>query len=517
MLLLKLESGAREPIYRQIVRQIVDLVESDALLEGEALPPSRELAERLSVSRFTVAQAYRELWAKGYVDSRPGSYTKVRKRPKLAVGREARERDESGLDDRFSAGARALDQLGSLARFPVDKRGGAELIDFAPLALDTRLFPVDAMRTSFDRVLTKRHATLLNYADPAGYAPLREYIAARMRMHAVEAEADEVLITHGSLQGLDLLARLFVDPGRSVAIEQPTFSSVMPLFAVRGARIGAVPMGPEGMDLDALEALIRERLGRMDEVSLIYSIPTFHNPNGITTGQPHRERLLALCERYRIPLAEDSFQEEITYFGKAVLPLKSMDTHGLVFYLGSFSKVLFPGVRVGWVLGRRDCIQRLSLLKRVEDISCSPFVQAALHHFCESGAYELHLRRVNRAFAKRMAVAIEALERHLPRDLASFDVPSGGYLIWIRLAGLRLSEAELLGRLRSAGVSAAPGSLFFASPEELRRAAGETGGSAAAGGGEAAARFLRLCISSLDAAEIEEGIRRLGTALSKLR
>jgi len=515
MLLLKLDAQSKEPIYRQIVRQIIDLVEGDTVKEGEALPPSRELAQRLSVSRFTVAQAYRELWAKGYVDSRPGSYTRVRKRPKLAAGTSARRYAEGELDGIYSASARALEDAKALATFPVGRTAAADVIDFTPLALDTRLFPVDELRTSFDRVLTQRHASLLNYADPAGYAPLREYVADRMRMHAVEAEPDEVLITHGSLQGLDLVTRLFVDPGRTVAIEQPTFPSVMPLFLVRGARLGAIPMTEGGMDLDALEALIRERAGRADALSLIYSIPTFHNPNGISTSQPHRERLLALCEEHRVPLAEDSFQEEITYFGKAVLPIKSMDSRGLVFYLGSFSKVLFPGVRMGWVLARRDCIERLTLLKRVEDISCSPLMQAALHRFCESGAYELHLRRINRIFAKRMAAAMAALRLHLPAEKASFDEPSGGYLIWIRLRGMRRSEGEIQTALRRAGVAAAQGSLFFArSPDPP---SGEPpSGRSTRRGPASVERYLRLSISSLDIDEIEEGIRRLGGALAQL-
>jgi DNA-binding transcriptional MocR family regulator len=255
-------------------------------------------------------------------------------------------------------------------------------------------------------------------------------------------------------------------------------------------------MREEGMDLDRLESLLAERSGRKSAASLVYSIPTFQNPTGITTGQPHRERLLALCEKYRVPLAEDSFQEEITYFGKAVLPIKSMDSGGLVLYLGSFSKVLFPGVRLGWIVARREFIETLTLIKRVGDISCSPLMQAALHRFCESGSYELHLRRVNREFARRMKLAIEALRRHLPADKAFFAEPSGGYLIWIRLSGIAKSEEEILASLKKRGVLAAPGSLFFAErPEELH---------------------IRLSISSLGEAEIEEGAKRLGAALRDL-
>ena len=496
MLLLKIDPDSREAVYRQIARQVIELVESDSLGEGEILPPSRELARSLAVSRFTVTQAYRELWAKGYVDARPGSYTRVRRRPKLARTQGGGEAPRPGLELRYSSGARALFDAGPIAAFPVGREGGEGLVDFTSLSLDPRLFPVEELKACFSRALTRRNASLLNYADPAGYGPLREYVASRMRAHSVAAEPEEILITHGSLQGLELAASLFVDPGRTVAIEQPTFSSVMPLLLLRGARLGLVPMRPDGMDLDALEGLMERRSGRPDEVSLVYSIPTFHNPTGATSPQPHRERLLGLCERFRAALAEDSFQEEITYFGKAVLPIKSMDSRGIVLYLGSFSKVLFPGVRIGWIVADRDRVERLALVKRSQDISCSPLMQAALHRLCESGAYEQHLRRVNREYARRMAVATEALRRHLPPGRADFEAPSGGYLFWIALRDIDIGPAALQRALRAQGVAAADGGLFYASPP--------------------AERHIRLSISSLDEAEIEEGARRLGAALRSL-
>jgi DNA-binding transcriptional MocR family regulator len=503
MLLLKIDASSREPVYRQVVRQIIELVEGGALKEEDILPPTRELAERLSISRFTVAQAYRELWAKGYVESRPGSYTRVRKRPRLAAGGPREGGKAARLEDLYSEGSRRLAGVLPLAAFPVGPTShnlsfpsSPGVVDFTPLSLDPRIFPVDRLRSAFDLVITRRRAGLLNYADPAGYPPLREFIADRMRAHAVEADPDEVVITHGSLHGLELVARLFVDSGRTVALEQPTFSSVMPLFLLRGARLGLIPMRPDGMDLGRLERLMEERKGSAGAPALVYTIPSFHNPTGVTSGQPHRERLLGLCDTYRVPLAEDSFQEEITYFGKAVLPIKSMDSSGIVFYLGSFSKVLFPGLRIGWVLARRDAAERLALIKRVSDISCSPIVQAALHHFCESGSYEAQLRRVNRLFARRMRLAVEALRAHLPAERAAFDEPSGGYLIWIRLSGLARSEREIQDALRARGVAAAPGGLFFAKPPRER--------------------FIRLSISSLDEVEIEEGARRLGKALRAL-
>ncbi|MDP3177177.1 MAG: PLP-dependent aminotransferase family protein, partial [Spirochaetaceae bacterium] len=396
---------------------------------------------------------------------------------------------------------RALRAIGADAHFPPISGVGATigpspgLIDFTALSLDERLFPVDRMRSAYASVLTGSGASLLNYAESAGYGPLREYIAARMRAHCVDARAAEIVVTHGSVQALDLAAKLFVDPGGEVVIEEPTFANAIPLFRLCGARLATLPMGAEGADLDALEAIVSRGERGGGRPSLLYSIPTFHNPTGATTCQPHRERLLALCERGGFPLVEDSFQEEITYFGKAVLPVKSMDPRGSVLYLGSFSKVLFPGIRLGWIVARADIAERLASLKRITDISCSPFAQAALLRFCESGAYDSHLRRLNRVFAARMRRAVDAFRRRLPPDKASFATPSGGYLIWIALKCAR-GEAEIQAALRARGVAAAPGSLFFVDPPSER--------------------YLRLSISALDEDEIEEGAARLGAAIETL-
>jgi DNA-binding transcriptional MocR family regulator len=490
MLLVKLERSSAEPIYRQVARQIIALVEDDALKEGEVLPPTRELAAMLSVSRFTVSQAYRELWAKGYIDSRPGSYTRVRRRPKLASGGARAEAVPVSLRARDAIGS-AYSAIGAAIRAK-----GESVVDFSRLCLDERLFPVDELRSAFNRVLTRKKASLLNYSDAAGYAPLREYIAERMRVHCVSASPEEVLVTNGSLQGIELAAKLFVDRGMSVAVEDPTFGTALPIFGLLGATVDPIPMREDGMDLELLERrfLSSERWG--SRPAFAYSIPSFHNPTGITTAQGHRERLLGLCERFGVPLLEDSFQEEITFFGKAVLPIKSMDSSGLVLYLGTFSKVLFPGLRVGWMVGRKGWIERLAALKSLSDMSTSPLVQAALLRFCESGAYDQHLRRINRIFAKRMELAVDALRSELPPERADFARPSGGYLLWLRLRGVGSDEERIAAALAKRGVAASPGRLFFAGPPP--------------------GPCLRLSISSLDEDEIAEGARRLGQALRDL-
>jgi DNA-binding transcriptional MocR family regulator len=264
----------------------------------------------------------------------------------------------------------------------------------------------------------------------------------------------------------------------------------LPLFRFQGLRMVEIPMREDGADLDLLE---RESAKRRP--ALFYTIPNFQNPTGTSTNQAHRERLLGLCEKRGFPLIEDGFEEEMKYFGKAVLPVKSMDTRGLVIYLGTFSKVVFPGLRVGWIAAERDCIQRLLALSRFTQLSGNQLTQAAVARFCEEGRYEQHLRRVHRAYRSRMSAILRGLEEHLPPREVTWTRPSGGYTLWVRLEREPGAEDNLLKCLEHHGVAVAPGSLFFP--------------------GHPSGLCFRLSVSNLREPEIEKGCRRLGRALHK--
>jgi DNA-binding transcriptional MocR family regulator len=197
------------------------------------------------------------------------------------------------------------------------------------------------------------------------------------------------------------------------------------------------------MDLDVLAARIAEH-----PPAIVYTMPNFQNPTGICTSQAHRERLLALCEARRIPILEDGFEEEMKYFGRVVLPIKSMDRRQLVIYCGTFSKVLFPGARIGWVAAARPCVERLAALRRFAEIAPSMILQAAMHDFCERGYYDRHVSRMHRLFRRRMQVALRSLRQHVKPTWAEWDEPKGGYLIWLRLRSLWAGPTSVHPRLR---------------------------------------------------------------------
>lgn len=488
MLLLRLDEEGRTPLYRQILEGIREKVASGAVRPGDKLPSTRRLADNLGVHRSTVALAYQELWSLGFVDLRPGACPRVRERTQLVSPSSS---PETGLIDwqtlASEAGTDVLRRYRELhAR--QGESGGSPVISFKSLDMDPRLLPVEPFRACVRKVMAAHGRALLGYGDPAGYPRLREYLAESLQRHGIAVTADQVLLTNGSQQGIDLLFRMIAAPGRSVAVESPTYGFMLPLLRLYGLKPLEIPLRPEGMDLAVLEqALRRER------PVLVYTMPSFQNPTGVCTSQAHRERLLALCEAQRIPILEDGFEEEMKYAGKVVLPLKSMDRHQIVVYCGTFSKVLFPGVRIGWVVADRECIERLTAIRRFGELAPSAVLHAAICEFCRDGSYDRHVSRMHRVYRRRMQAAVRALRQHIRPEWAQWAEPRGGYLIWLKPLPARVGNFEAL--LAAHGVEAEPGRFSFCSQEPDQ--------------------YIRLSISTLTEDEIAEGVIRLSGALQE--
>lgn len=477
------------PLWRQITQRVAALVDEGTLTAGSRLPASRQLAGALGVNRSTVCRAYEELWALGYLESRPGSYSTVRRPGRSLAPRRPTEDDGIDWGARWSAGARAAcDPAFAMPRPPL---AGPGCVDFASLTADASLCPVEDLRRAVKHVMAERGPSLLDYGEPAGDRPLRELLARRMRAHGVTVSAEEILVTHGAQQALDLVLRLLAGPGASVAVEVPTYGLIVPLLRLLGIRPIEIGMRGDGLDISRLESVLAA-----ERPSLLYTMPTFQNPTGITTPPAHRERLLALCEAHSLPIVEDGFEEEMKYFGRAVLPIKSMDARGVVVYVGTFSKVIFPGLRVGWVAADRDVIVRLAALNRFCALSGSVLDQAIVHRFCEAGRYEAYLRRLHRVYRRRMEALLGGLARWMPRGRARWTEPSGGCTLWLTVeGGGHDDEHRLVDRAREEGVAVTPGSLFFPAPcPELLA--------------------VRLSIAKAKVHEIDEGCRRLGRAMA---
>ncbi len=485
MLLLKLDNSIATPKYRQIMDQIIHMTESGILKFGSQLPSSRSLSESLGVNRSTVYKAYQELWALGYIDSHPGSYSYVRKR--LAIQSHQTVQTESVIDwDRVVTGeSRDL----SVQYYKMTETQSLNNnIDFTPLSADPRLLPVEDYRKCFNKVLKDNGVKMLLYSDPGGNEQLRRFIIDRMGIHCISASTSEVMLTNGAQQAIELILKLLVTRDQPIIVEEPTYSSAIPLFRYYSRQLVGIPMRKNGMDLSLLEEAIKR-----NRPALVYTMPNFQNPMGVTTDQEHREQLLKICEKYQMPLIEDGFEEEMKYFGKAVLPIKSMDIHKLVFYVGTFSKSLFPGLRVGWITADKECIRKLTALKATSEISGNQANQAALNLFCRMGYYDLHIKRIHRIYRKRMQTALRIMKNSFPSDLFTYTVPVGGYTFWVEMRQPAVTEETILQNINDHGASVSPGSIFF--PNESHRVC------------------FRLSIAHRNEEEIEEGLGRVIAAL----
>ncbi|MCP5047574.1 MAG: PLP-dependent aminotransferase family protein [bacterium] len=493
MLLLTLDEKSNQPMYRQILDQIREKIETRQLRPGERLASTRRLAEQLGIHRSTVSIAYQELWSLGFVELRPGSRPRVRARMRMAT--EADPAEQGAMDWGQWSSPAGNDIFNTYKNFQTGLMGEKDesVIDFSTLHIDDRLFPVEQFRSSMNRALKRYEGNLLGYGDPVGFLPLREYLARRLRCHGISVTPGQLLITNGSQHGIDLVFRMLAAPGRGVAFEAPSYNYMLPLLRFAGLKPVQVPLRQDGMDLDVLERKIKT-----ESPALVYTMPNFHNPAGITTSQAHRERLLSMCETAGIPIIEDGFEEEMKYFGKEVLPIKSMDGRNIVIYCGTFSKVLFPGARIGWVAADRECIERLTAVRHFSEIYPAVVSQAAMYEFCQYGYYDRHINKMHRIFRKRMQATVSALRRYISTEWAEWKEPNGGYLVWLKLKPLA-ADAEPVDWetvLASYGVKLAPGRFFFFS--------GTPG------------TYLRLSIASLNEEEIKEGIRRLAKGLEDI-
>lgn len=326
--------------------------------------------------------------------------------------------------------------------------------------------------------------------DPRGYAPLRESVAHILTSQGIDADPDHVLITSGSQQAISLVVQLVVKAGDTVVTENPTYDWALQLFRAQGARVIGCPTDARGMQVEALEEILRRHRPR-----LIYTIPNFQNPTGASLSLPRRRALVALADRYIVPVLEDDFVGDLRYDGQTQPALKAFDPGGRVIYAGTFSKLLMPGLRVGFLVVEGPVYRRLVELKRVNDLWTATLFQRTLEAYVTVGRYHAHLRRLCRVYRKRRDRMVEAVGRFLPECTPEL-VPQGGLFLWVRLPE-GLTAAKLLPLARREGVDFTPGARFFCRPGE-----GES--------------YLRLNFAVATTDEIEEGMSRLGRALERL-
>jgi DNA-binding transcriptional MocR family regulator len=440
---ISIDRNSSEPIFRQVVREIQGLIRSGALPEGFRLPPERRLADALGVNRSTIFNAYRELKALGLVDAHVGRGTAVLRAPAPvpeAIGvpwRQLFRESVARSHDPIIADLLALTEAEDVISFSIGLP--------AP-----ELLPLEILGECTAELIREVGAPLLLHCPTEGHSPLRAALAQWVAARGIRARSSDVLVVSGSQQGLDLVARIFIDPGDVVVVEEPTYIGALQSFRMAGAKIIGIPIDEHGMRTDILASILeRER------PKLIYTLPTYQNPSGVVMSVDRRRHLLELATRWHVPILEDDPYSELRYEGEALPSLKALDERDQVLYLSTFSKVLFPGLRIGYLVVPPVVLRQLVLAKQGADLHANSFSQYLLERFVREGHFAAHIERSKSVYRRRRNLMAKAL-RADPSIGLEFEVPTGGFYIWCRVPE-GVEQSALLANAAARGVVFLPG------------------------------------------------------------
>jgi GntR family transcriptional regulator/MocR family aminotransferase len=485
-----LDRQSAVPLYQQIKDHFRQGIISGSLVPDTRLPACRQLAHDLGVNRITVENAYSELEADGLVFSRMGSGTYVLPHNPLPPVSKSNAEAAWPLWQQNLSIRNAVTKLATTEEM-LKIAGHPNPINFASGISDSRQFPAVEFRKTIQTVMRRDGIAAMDYGERNGYAPLREGITHILASQGLQTLPENILITAGSQQAISLVSQTLLKPGDVILVESPTYSIAMELFRTLGFRLVGIPVDNQGMQVEKLEKLLQQH-----HPKLIYTIPNFHNPTGTCLSSSRRRQLIILADRYNVPILEDDFVGDLRYEGRTQPSIKALDPGGQVIYVSTFSKMLMPGLRVGFLVADGPVYDSLLGLKRLSDLATSTLIQRALEAYVTVGRYQAYLRRSCQVFRKRRDAMLAAIARYLPADV-SFDPPQGGLHLWLRLPD-GLSSNELLPMACQEGVAYAPGSAFF--PEGIE----ELG-------------WMRLNFVAQPEGEIEEGVKRLGKAIKQMQ
>jgi GntR family transcriptional regulator/MocR family aminotransferase len=476
-----LDRDGEEPIYRQLIRHIKAQIESGTMPAGTRLPASRDLARQLNISRISVVNAYAELRAEGYLSAHAGRGTFVAGDTNGANG--ASSPASTITQETPTTPDRSLREMMRLARKP-------GVISFSHGAPPNEFFPMQHLKDAINTVLDRDGSKALGYELTEGYAPLRGAVRDYVSALGIRCSAENVLITGGTQQALDLVIQAVLSEGDILVTENPTYLGMIDIARTRRVQIHGINMDEDGIRLDQLENFILD-----NRPKLIFVMPTFQNPTGTVMPMHRRRQLLNLANEYHIPILEDGVYQEFRFEGEALPPLKALDDTGIVIHASGFSKMLLPGMRIGYLISDGGHHERLVRVKQAADISTPGLNQRAIHLMLERGVLAQQLERNNRELRRRRDTALAAAARYFPPG-TRWNNPKGGLYLWAELPKTGPTAAELYISAIENGVAYAIGNVFYTNSCGSYR--------------------IRLNYGAHKPADIEEGFKRLGRAWREL-
>ena len=364
-----------------------------------------------------------------------------------------------------------------------------EVISFAGGLPNPGFFPVEEIAGASLKVLAKDGRNVLQYSTSEGYLPLREFIAERyLRKSGLKIEPDEILITNGSQQGIDLIGKVFLNKGDRIVIERPGYLGAIQAFSIFEPNFHSIPLLDDGIDTDLLEKALSE-----DDAKLLYTIPNFQNPSGITYSGQKRKDVANILENHNIVCVEDNPYGELRFTGEDLPSIRNYSDNTIL--LGSFSKIISPGLRIGWICAGKEIMEKLIVAKQAADLHSNYLSQRIVHQYLMDNDIDEHIMKIRAAYGKRRDLMIDMMTEYFPEEV-KYTKPEGGMFLWVTLPE-RVSSLDLFELAVKENVAFVPGNPFYTDDGSRNNT-------------------LRLNFSNSDEEQIEEGIKRLARCLKRL-
>lgn len=462
----------KTPLYLQVYNAIKDMVESGELEIDTKLPPIRLLANQLGVNNTTVVSAYQKLTDEGITYKVRGSGCYVAPKAETLIAEiSSYENPDNYLPIKHM-------------RF----EGSEKTINFATATPRANLFPVTDFKKSLNAVLDRDMGEAFSYQEVKGYYPLRESILMYLDKQGIETSIEQIQVISGAQQGLDIVAKSVLNYNDVVIVEAPTYSGAIATFRSRGVKIVEVPMLVDGVNIKKLEELVKRH-----NPKLMYTMTNCQNPTGYTYSQRKKSELLELASKYDFLILEDDYVGELMYTKSNTHTLKAIDSDDKVIYIKSFSKILMPGLRLGFMIVPEPLDILITNAKQATDISTSGLIQRAFDLYLRNGNWEKQLINMKKVYYRRFKKMIEMLDLYLPRTV-KYYVPKGGILFWVELPK-GLDSRELSNRLDSDLLIIVPGDVFFFREKKTS--------------------MFRISIAAVSTDEIEQGVIELSRNIAQ--
>lgn len=464
--------------YIQIMEYIKSKIATGEWTIGSKIYSQRKLATVFKVNRSTVVTALEELQAEGLIEGKMGMGNIVTNNTWSLLTNEPKN-----WNDQVNVGVHKPSRI--VVQQINEAESNSNLIQLSKGELSSDLFPLVQMKQSI-KDLANEIGTF-GYEEPKGFLPLRQSVSEYLKSQGIQVSPDSILIVSGALQALHLISIGLLKPGSTVLLEKPSYLYSLHVFQSAGMSLAGVPIDNEGMLTQSIP-IQKKRHKR----SIIYTIPSFHNPTGCVMSDTRRNELLRISKEERIPIIEDDIYRELWIDKEPPLALKAKDLHGQVLYLGSLSKTLAPGLRIGWLVGPQSVINHLADIKMQSDYGSSSLSQRIATNWLSSGFYQEHVISVRKQLKIRRDVLIRWLEQYL-LHLATWEVPQGGLFIWIRIKGV-VSMRTLYSLALAKGVLLNPGHIY----------------------GQDEGQYIRLSYAYASLNDLEKGVYELSKIIQSL-